>query len=1165
MLTYAIIQSDQPGGAGLGTPGEGRKDLTLVGGVVNLSDTEGANSGASYVHSLLEKPEGSSTTIINPTTSTPSFTPDVTGSYKIQTVVDGTYTTIIILAVSLPVTISRIPAFGELAGEYNEAGQTKGWHPDLTDFMRNVDAALGAGLDFAYSQAQFITVDDGAVVFSAIGADNNSVVEIVKNPSGSQAGHGLDITMGANATGNALDINYSGSGDAINVDAGRTYLGGEVVAPVKAAFGNGISGVGVNEAFTVYHDFGEMGAASPTGLFAEALGQETTASTAFYITGSMGVGTIKAGNNKTWTNTVGVRGMHAYVQVSGSAMVTGGAAYYVEDGSITNLVNHYGLYVEALTSGTNNYGIWIETPTGTIADAIHVVGGRSFFGGSIVQKGSISGELTHTVPATVTDYTIVWPAAQASGVQSLVNDGSGNLSWADRAIGGLTGMTEGAVPFGESGGGGLAQDVSTLFWDNATKELGVGTNAPSTTLHVSGRGIRLTQTEDSSGSPGAILQVEGSDSISAVVVAEYTLVDFQFGNAILFTSGGGTVANERVIRIDAPQFAAVTDAVTLTKASTVSIAGPPTAGNLVSIGTALSFEVLTGDSFFGGTLSVAPDTNITTTLGRALIHSVTDDAAYFSHFDQSGTTEFAIRQTFNGLTTLNSATGMSIQFQISGANQFLINTTSGFYAFDAAGPAMYNLAAAAGVVAFANDRSGPTSGFGGLKDVPAMVVGGNEVLITKASMVIANQPLGVGIAPLSVLHVKGSGPGTIGDSPAGQVNIQSPTDDVNTSVVITAYKSDGAGDPDVQLWYLGSSSSSDENITLLNRRNAALTLGTNNTTRLTISAAGAIDIGGTLTLGGLAIGQTVSASGLPPTALDIDFGAHDAITAGVEWNAIDIGWAGDPQWATGTLPTQAFTIFRGSTVDFVGPSTANIIATVYINGEPAEGVNATFDEAYALRLQGPQKIHDNTGTGDTSAKGLWLAAGSTTSINHTYSPMLTLSATTNRSGDAGGDEQQHGFAMQAIANSGVSPTTGALRWLRQKAGMPLLDSGWGSTIMTLDQTGDLTLTGDLTMADAKNVVINTTTGTKIGTGTNQKLGFWNAAPVIRPTALTTALTQITHTGPGSPDYAIAVPISSNAWGFSLQAEFETAMSVILNLQVRVDELETKMQAMGLLA
>jgi hypothetical protein len=53
----------------------------------------------------------------------------------------------------------------------------------------------------------------------------------------------------------------------------------------------------------------------------------------------------------------------------------------------------------------------------------------------------------------------------------------------------------------------------------------------------------------------------------------------------------------------------------------------------------------------------------------------------------------------------------------------------------------------------------------------------------------------------------------------------------------------------------------------------------------------------------------------------------------------------------------------------------------------------------------------------------------------------------------------------------------------------------------------------ITVSDGGNVVLGTTTGTKIGTATTQKLGFYNATPVVQPTAVAdatdaaTALTQ----------------------------------------------------------
>ena len=38
-----------------------------------------------------------------------------------------------------------------------------------------------------------------------------------------------------------------------------------------------------------------------------------------------------------------------------------------------------------------------------------------------------------------------------------------------------------------------------------------------------------------------------------------------------------------------------------------------------------------------------------------------------------------------------------------------------------------------------------------------------------------------------------------------------------------------------------------------------------------------------------------------------------------------------------------------------------------------------------------------------------------------------------------------------------------------------------------------------TMTDGANVALGSTTGTKVGTATSQKLGFYGATPVVQPT------------------------------------------------------------------
>jgi hypothetical protein len=53
------------------------------------------------------------------------------------------------------------------------------------------------------------------------------------------------------------------------------------------------------------------------------------------------------------------------------------------------------------------------------------------------------------------------------------------------------------------------------------------------------------------------------------------------------------------------------------------------------------------------------------------------------------------------------------------------------------------------------------------------------------------------------------------------------------------------------------------------------------------------------------------------------------------------------------------------------------------------------------------------------------------------------------------------------------------------------------------------ITGDLQIADARNIALNTATGTKIGTATTQKLGFFNATPVVQQSAITSPTADVT--------------------------------------------------------
>lgn len=64
----------------------------------------------------------------------------------------------------------------------------------------------------------------------------------------------------------------------------------------------------------------------------------------------------------------------------------------------------------------------------------------------------------------------------------------------------------------------------------------------------------------------------------------------------------------------------------------------------------------------------------------------------------------------------------------------------------------------------------------------------------------------------------------------------------------------------------------------------------------------------------------------------------------------------------------------------------------------------------------------------------------------------------------------------------------------------VIDTTTGAVAVTLTTSAaaGLTLASHVTMGDAKNIILNATTGTKLGTAVTQKLGFWNATPIVQP-------------------------------------------------------------------
>ena len=116
--------------------------------------------------------------------------------------------------------------------------------------------------------------------------------------------------------------------------------------------------------------------------------------------------------------------------------------------------------------------------------------------------------------------------------------------------------------------------------------------------------------------------------------------------------------------------------------------------------------------------------------------------------------------------------------------------------------------------------------------------------------------------------------------------------------------------------------------------------------------------------------------------------------------------------------------------------------------------------------------------------------------------------------------------------------------------MEQLPKGSNSTLVSEIATQTLTnkTFSGLTMSDAGNIILNASTGTKIGTATSQKLGFFNATPVVQQSNIADASS--------SQDEASAAPT---------QAEFNGLRTDVQNLTTKLNAILTALEALGLLA
>lgn len=112
-----------------------------------------------------------------------------------------------------------------------------------------------------------------------------------------------------------------------------------------------------------------------------------------------------------------------------------------------------------------------------------------------------------------------------------------------------------------------------------------------------------------------------------------------------------------------------------------------------------------------------------------------------------------------------------------------------------------------------------------------------------------------------------------------------------------------------------------------------------------------------------------------------------------------------------------------------------------------------------------------------------------------------------------GGFQTNGAFIQMKANNATAKNSWGIGVANSSGNQPLLSTG---AILATDGSiqcpsgidfGSATFSvAAIILPPGGNIALNSTTGTKIGTSQNQKLGFWNVTPVVRPSAFTLTYT-----------------------------------------------------------
>ena len=230
----------------------------------------------------------------------------------------------------------------------------------------------------------------------------------------------------------------------------------------------------------------------------------------------------------------------------------------------------------------------------------------------------------------------------------------------------------------------------------------------------------------------------------------------------------------------------------------------------------------------------------------------------------------------------------------------------------------------------------------------------------------------------------------------------------------------------------------------------------------------------------------------------------------------------------------------GIALNYVAPSTA----TTQINGIATQLATAaasfTSPEMHQVLMNSPTI---GAGSAVTTAYGLRVRSQSASGI-----------------GTAIGVEVASGSHYAARLSGGAT----ANLWLNSDTASVLGGIALGTardTVIIRNSAGVVGVQGisvsstHITLADANNLVLGTTTGTKIGSATTQKLALWNATPIVQPTRVGPIVDNS-----GGASTSPTIPAVAAASVDTTAASLTTTRNAIASLAAAVAAIDTRLSA-----